>query len=974
MPEASESAPIEIPFVRKGWSGVVLVAAVVIAGAVFLATVCLRSPNINFLPRDGRAEWILFPATLSARGHPAANLDATFRREFALDSEGQPARLHVRAAKQVELRINGVAVELGRNRNWKFISSVDVGGFLRTGANTIEARVFNGNAPPSLWLVLDAGGTQVRTDQSWQASFAGSVWRSAISAATPRTPGPGNLIAGGEETLRAFAKVWPTWLLFAGVSFLVITAARWWSRKIPGDLSRRQIVILLLGLASLCMILLWHNAPSLSEDAGFDVRPHYDYIEYVQKRHALPLPNEGYEMFHPPLYYVLSAAVLSLGHISADDPSMVPVLRTFSMLYGIAHFILVFLCLRLVFPRQLGAQTIGLLVAAFLPMQLYLSHYVTNETLAAPLATATIYFALRLLKTNNAPLSIYIWTGLCMGAAILAKATGLMLVPATVAALIFNLARQRSSFATGFRNLGVMLAICFAICGWYYIWVWRHFGTPLVGNWEPATGFAWWQDTGYHMAADYFRFGRALINPLFSGFAGFFDGIYSTLWGDSLCGGTAEIALRPPWNYNFIAAGYLLALIPTLLILVGAMAAVRRFVRVPSAELLMILGFSATVAVGLIFLTLKLACYAQIKAFYGLFALVPLCVFVGIGWQILARCGKAARFAFAIVLLVWATNSFASYWIQDPASEHILAALKLRNGKRADEAIVEARKAVDLDPTHRTARRLLIQLLNEAGRTDQVLEQTRRDVQLTPLDSESHERFGEALFQQGDVDAALSEGRRALELGPENPAPYQLLFACFRRSQREPEAIAVARDGLAVSPYDPDFHYRLGLVLAQETNYIDAINHFAYAMLLGPDPDKSESKLRLALSLLARAQDSSAQLQKAALVVPDSPRALNDLAWLFATHPDMRLRNGEEATRLAKRASVSNDRKKKPAFLATLSAAYAETGNFPDAIQCAQESLSLAESSGDADTVALSQKLLTSFQANSPYRDETLIR
>ena len=54
----------------------------------------------------------------------------------------------------------------------------------------------------------------------------------------------------------------------------------------------------------------------------------------------------------------------------------------------------------------------------------------------------------------------------------------------------------------------------------------------------------------------------------------------------------------------------------------------------------MIFIFSATIIAGVIFMTLKVPSYAQIKAFYGLSALVPLCFFVATAWEISARRGK----------------------------------------------------------------------------------------------------------------------------------------------------------------------------------------------------------------------------------------------------------------------------------------------------------------------------------------------
>src|ERR1700730_1684843 len=136
MPQASESAPIQFPLLRKTWQRAVFILALVIAAAAFLVMPCVREPHINFLPRDGRAEWICFPTPLSPRAHVIANLDTIFRREFTLEHPAQSVQLNVRAAKRVELTVNGARVELGASGNWKEIRAIDVGPFLRAGTNT----------------------------------------------------------------------------------------------------------------------------------------------------------------------------------------------------------------------------------------------------------------------------------------------------------------------------------------------------------------------------------------------------------------------------------------------------------------------------------------------------------------------------------------------------------------------------------------------------------------------------------------------------------------------------------------------------------------------------------------------------------------------------------------------------------------------------------------------------------------------
>src|SRR6266480_4016415 len=357
-------------------------------------------------------------------------------------------------------------------------------------------------------------------------------------------------------------------------------------------------------------------------------------------------------MYQPPLYYLIAAASLSACKLSINDPASILLLRLIGAFLGIAQFIFVFLSLRLLFSAR--AAFIGLLLAAFLPMHLYLAQYVTNEMLAAALATATLHLCLRLLKSDTPRMWQFAWLGFALGAGMLAKATDVLLLPVIVVALAGKLAHGRTPIAGSFRNLGVLLATCLAVCGWHYARIWLRFGTPLLGNWDVISGFTWWQDPGYHTAVDYIRFGRSLVHPLFSGFAGFADGIYSTLWGDGLCGGASSLTLA--WNQQPMVADYLWALIPTVLVLTGAVVAIIQFIRKPSSESFLLLGFGAVLVLGMIFMTLKVPSYAQAKAFYGLSGLTPLCFFGALGWETLTHGSRRLQFALGTLVLVWTIN------------------------------------------------------------------------------------------------------------------------------------------------------------------------------------------------------------------------------------------------------------------------------------------------------------------------------
>ena len=947
--------------VFKPWHRAIWVAAFAGVAISVLAWIAWNDPAINFLSRDKRAEWIVFPAAVDAHAHWFASLDATFRREFDLTDRPPRALLSVRAMRRAEVKINGTPIHFRPNSNWKKIVTAGVAEQLHAGTNVIEARVFNYNGPPALWLTLTTDQLSLRTDQSWETSFAGSSWRHAALASWAKTPGAGSSVASGEGTFDAVKKIWIFSIILIAIASVVTFL---WNVSFKQSIARWRGQILLLVLAGLWWLLFWNNGRLLPFHEGFDSKEHLNYISYIQQHRSLPLPTEGWEVYQPPLYYLIAAASLSACKLSINDSTSVLVLRLFGAFFGIAQFVLVFLSLRFVLPRQ--AAFIGLLLAAFLPMHLYLAHYVTNELLSATLSTAALYLCLRLLKSETPGTLQFIWVGLALGAAILAKATAILLLPIVIAAIVGKLIYARVPTAISLRNLGLLLAICSVMCGWHYARIWLRFGTPLLGNWDVISGFRWWQDPGYHTAADYLRFGRSLMHPFFSGFAGFADGIYSTLWGDGLCGGTSSLSIA--WNQQPMVVGYLWAAIPTALILIGSAVALVRFIRNPSSELFLLLGFSAVLVLSLVFMTLKVPSYAQAKAFYGLSALAPLCFFGALGWETVTRRNECVRFVLGMLILAWAMNSFATYWIVPSVSQHLYAAKALGTQGNIDRANAEAVKAVEADPSNATARGFHALSLSELGQDEGAIQEGERAVELNPAGSAAHLDLAISV-KRSDQERAITEARHAIQLGPENSSAYQFLMNCLFESHLYSEAADLGREWLAVTPYDAAAHSELGSALAQNGDLVSAAQHLGYLMLLRPDVEEAHAKLRQLLLLSAKEPDGLQRLRHVAANAPDSPRMLDELAWLLATNPDSQVRDGAEAVRLAEHACDLTERKI-PALLDTLSAAYAEAGDFSRAIAAAEEALNRARSSGDNDAVKLSESILASLRENVPYRQE----
>ena len=305
-------------------------------------------------------------------------------------------------------------------------------------------------------------------------------------------------------------------------------------------------------------------------------------------------------------------------------------------------------------------------------------------------------------------------------------------------------------------------------------------------------------------------------------------------------------------------------LIPTALILIGAVVAIIRFIRKPSSELFLLLGFSAVLVLGLIFMTLKVPSYAQAKAFYGLSALTPLCFFGALGWETLTRGNACVRFVLSMLILAWAMNSFATYWIVPSVSQHLYAAKALGTQGNIDRANAEAVKAVEADPSNAAARGFHALSLSELGQDEEAIQEAERAVELNPADSAAHLDLAISV-KRSDQERAIAEARRAIQLGPENSSAYQFLMNCLFESHLYSEAADLGREWLAVTPYDAAAHSALGSALAQNSDLVSAAQHFGYVMMLRPEVEQAHAQLRQILLSWPRSRmacsDSARSLQ-----------------------------------------------------------------------------------------------------------------
>src|SRR5262245_29483900 len=475
-----------------------------------------------FLARIAPAEWILYPmAPVTVR--PKGTLETSFVRRFTLERAPERARLELRMYRAGSAALNGAPVPFATTtgRDWKHGCSGEVAALLRAGENEIEVRVRTRFGPPALWLALEVDGLRLVSDETWTASLMGAEEAGVRLARTPldrwprAAPSPEQLDAENPRPLDALrANAGAIGLCFGAGALLALGG--WLAVRRRRELSARG-ALAVLGIAAALWIALFVNNHALHPEWGFDASAHRSYIKVVLQEGRVPLAAEGWQTYQPPLYYGLAAGWLRLAGFTRVDAAALAHVRWLGLVTGVLQAAFLLLALRELLPRRPGLVLCAFVFGVSLPVNLYLFQLVTNEAWVAMLSSGALWWTIRMLRRAENGLRDHAVLGGFLGLAMLAKFSALIPLVLCPAVLFAQRLLRNQRRAPLFAGLATTFVVVLAVCGWHYVRVARHFGgNPFVGNWDDASGQAWWQDPGYHVLEDYERFGRVLERPLMS--------------------------------------------------------------------------------------------------------------------------------------------------------------------------------------------------------------------------------------------------------------------------------------------------------------------------------------------------------------------------------------------------------------------------------------------------------------------------
>jgi tetratricopeptide (TPR) repeat protein len=244
-------------------------------------------------------------------------------------------------------------------------------------------------------------------------------------------------------------------------------------------------------------------------------------------------------------------------------------------------------------------------------------------------------------------------------------------------------------------------------------------------------------------------------------------------------------------------------------------------------------------------------------------------------------------------------------------------------------------KAIDYNPQNIEAKIEYAKALTKDKQFAYGIEYCKNAISAHQNNAEIRNELSKIFIHQGKFDKAIKELKIAQRLEPNNATSLKLLGIIYKRKGFINKALSYLKKGIKANPRDVDIQLELGIYLLDLRQWQEAIIHFENALKASPHN----------IDLIER------------------------YAWIYATCPDSKIRNGEEALKLATRLIpvLKNTPVQDIKCSITLSVAYAELKNFDTAIEIVNTSIKRAKNFRLDEFIPEFESLIELFQAKKPY-------
>jgi tetratricopeptide (TPR) repeat protein len=255
----------------------------------------------------------------------------------------------------------------------------------------------------------------------------------------------------------------------------------------------------------------------------------------------------------------------------------------------------------------------------------------------------------------------------------------------------------------------------------------------------------------------------------------------------------------------------------------------------------------------------------------------------------------------------------------------------------------------------------------ERGENEKALADLSEAIRLDPDRSAYFSNRGIVYDRLEEYDRAISDYNEGLRRDPMDAQTYSYRGRAYRAEKDYDQAIKDFNQALRLDPQLADAYFHRGNTYKAKKEYSQAARDYSEAIRLDPnwpDPYFNRANAYRANKEYDRAVSDYRQVIR---LDREDADAFSNLAWLLATCPDPKVRDGRKAVEYATKACDLTSWKASY-FLSTLAAACAEIGDYEEAVKWQKRALESSQYEKDEGKWA--RQRLALFEDRRPYREE----
>lgn len=289
-----------------------------------------------------------------------------------------------------------------------------------------------------------------------------------------------------------------------------------------------------------------------------------------------------------------------------------------------------------------------------------------------------------------------------------------------------------------------------------------------------------------------------------------------------------------------------------------------------------------------------------------------------------------------------------------------------RDKKDYDKAIADYSEAIRINskvPVYHVNRGVAYRLKNEF---DKAIDDYTECIRLEPRYAMAFYNRGICFYLKKDYDTALRDYDDSIRLDPKYAPAYLERGLTWRMKNNYDKAIANYDEALRLDPKSAPAYYHRGISKLLKKEYAASIKDYDEAIRLNPKYAFAFRERGIAHKYLKDYGKALADYEAAIRIDANYSTVMADQAWLLATCPEAKYRDGQKAVTVAKKAcELTKD--KVASQLSALAAAHAEAGDFKEAVRWQKKVMEFDDYMRQFGNVA--RQRLKLYEAGQPYRE-----